>query len=119
MVDPLSPYSAVMHGIELGAVDVLEKPLSSLKLRNIWQHVVRKACPCRGMFSHGGLGFRDLDRGYSLLCNSPTLFAWGSSAFSSSANTQQLETGHADRARAGARTEDEQRRPERWACRKA
>ncbi|KAK9825144.1 hypothetical protein WJX81_004602 [Elliptochloris bilobata] len=42
MVDALSPYSAVMHGIELGAVDVLEKPLSSLKLRNIWQHVVRK-----------------------------------------------------------------------------
>ena len=51
MVDALSPYSAVMHGIELGAVDVLEKPLSSLKLRNIWQHVVRKARPCRGVFS--------------------------------------------------------------------
>lgn len=43
----------VWRGIELGAADVLEKPLSSLKLRNIWQHVVRRvrlavpgaACP--------------------------------------------------------------------------
>ena len=32
----------VWKGIELGAAEVLEKPLSSLKLRNIWQHVVRK-----------------------------------------------------------------------------
>ena len=32
----------VWRGIELGAADVLEKPLSSLKLRNIWQHVVRR-----------------------------------------------------------------------------
>ncbi len=32
----------VMKGIELGAVDYLEKPVSPLKLRNIWQHVVRK-----------------------------------------------------------------------------
>jgi hypothetical protein len=42
MVDKDSPYRDVMRGIELGAADVLEKPLSSLKLRNIWQHVVRK-----------------------------------------------------------------------------
>jgi hypothetical protein len=32
----------VMKGIELGAVDYLEKPVSLDKLRNIWQHVVRK-----------------------------------------------------------------------------
>ena len=32
----------VMKGIELGAVDFLETPVSQLKLRNIWQHVVRK-----------------------------------------------------------------------------
>ena len=32
-----------MKGIELGAVDFLEMPISPLKLRNIWQHVVRKA----------------------------------------------------------------------------
>lgn len=32
----------VMKGIELGAVDYLEKPVSLPKLRNIWQHVVRK-----------------------------------------------------------------------------
>ena len=37
----------VWRGIEVGAADVLEKPLSSLKLRNIWQHVVRKVrCHC-------------------------------------------------------------------------
>ncbi len=34
--------AAVMEGIELGAVDFLEKPVSPHKLRNIWQHVVRK-----------------------------------------------------------------------------
>ena len=32
----------VMKGIELGAVDYLAMPISPLKLRNIWQHVVRK-----------------------------------------------------------------------------
>ena len=32
----------VMKGIESGAVDFLETPVSQLKLRNIWQHVVRK-----------------------------------------------------------------------------
>lgn len=37
-----SNKSDVLRGIELGAVDFLEKPLSSLKLKNIWQHVVRK-----------------------------------------------------------------------------
>lgn len=34
----------VWKSIELGAVEYLEKPLSLLKLRNIWQHVVRKVC---------------------------------------------------------------------------
>ena len=37
----------VMKGIELGAVDFLEMPISPLKLRNIWQHVVRKVIPIR------------------------------------------------------------------------
>lgn len=31
-----------MDGLRIGAADFLEKPLSSLKLRNIWQHTVRK-----------------------------------------------------------------------------
>lgn len=31
-----------MAGIKVGAVDFLDKPLSSLKLRNVWQHTVRK-----------------------------------------------------------------------------
>lgn len=34
----------VLKSIELGAVEYIEKPLSLLKLRNIWQHVVRKVC---------------------------------------------------------------------------
>jgi DNA-binding response OmpR family regulator len=33
---------AKMLGIQAGAADFLEKPLSALKLRNIWQHTVRK-----------------------------------------------------------------------------
>ena len=34
--------SDIYQGIQLGAVDFLAKPLSPLKLRNIWQHTVRK-----------------------------------------------------------------------------
>lgn len=33
-----------LASVRVGAVDVLDKPLSSLKLRNIWQHTVRKVC---------------------------------------------------------------------------
>lgn len=29
-------------GIKFGAVDFLEKPVALLKLRNVWQHTVRK-----------------------------------------------------------------------------
>lgn len=32
----------VLQGIRLGAVDFLKRPLSPLKLRNIWQHTVRR-----------------------------------------------------------------------------
>lgn len=32
----------VLQGIKLGAVDFLKRPLSPLKLRNIWQHAVRR-----------------------------------------------------------------------------
>ncbi|KAL4423476.1 hypothetical protein ABPG77_003609 [Micractinium sp. CCAP 211/92] len=32
----------VMRSVKLGAVDFLDKPLSLLKLKNIWQHSVRK-----------------------------------------------------------------------------
>jgi len=32
----------VMRAVQLGAVDYLDKPLSTLKLKNIWQHSVRK-----------------------------------------------------------------------------
>jgi DNA-binding NtrC family response regulator len=32
----------VMRAVKLGAVDFMDKPLSHLKLKNIWQHSVRK-----------------------------------------------------------------------------
>lgn len=32
----------VLRSVQLGAVDFLDKPLSTLKLKNIWQHCVRK-----------------------------------------------------------------------------
>ena len=34
----------VWQGLNMGAAEVLERPLSLLKLRNVWQHVVRKVC---------------------------------------------------------------------------
>jgi DNA-binding response OmpR family regulator len=34
-------------GIRFGAMDFLEKPVALLKLRNVWQHTVRKVrLPC-------------------------------------------------------------------------
>lgn len=39
---PGTTPECVWRGIEVGAAEVLEKPLSQLKLQNIWQHVVRK-----------------------------------------------------------------------------
>ena len=32
----------VMRAVKMGAVDFLDKPLSLLKLKNIWQHSVRR-----------------------------------------------------------------------------
>jgi len=43
--DPGATTECVWRGIEVGAAEVLEKPLSLLKLQNIWQHVVRKVPP--------------------------------------------------------------------------
>ena len=43
---PGTPTECVWQGIEVGAADVLERPLSLLKLQNIWQHVVRKVRVC-------------------------------------------------------------------------
>ncbi|XP_040963270.1 two-component response regulator-like APRR2 isoform X6 [Gossypium hirsutum] len=43
MTSNIHCISTVMKCIALGAVEFLKKPLSEEKLRNIWQHVVRKA----------------------------------------------------------------------------
>lgn len=37
----------VMRAVQLGAVDFLDKPLSLLRLKNIWQHSVRKLMACQ------------------------------------------------------------------------
>lgn len=39
----------VMLGIESGAADFLQKPVSTHRLRNIWQHVVRKVMATEGV----------------------------------------------------------------------
>lgn len=47
----------VMRAVKLGAVDFLDKPLSLLKLKNIWQHSVRKMMQrANGQGGHGGGG---------------------------------------------------------------
>eukprot|EP00249_Psilotum_nudum_P015440 c25330_g2_i2 orf=1472-2965(-) len=43
MMSSTENIAMTMRGIALGASDFLQKPLSDEKLRNIWQHVVRKA----------------------------------------------------------------------------
>ncbi|KAI3918555.1 hypothetical protein MKX01_041875 [Papaver californicum] len=43
MISSILCVSTTMKCIALGAVEFLQKPLSEEKLRNIWQHVVRKA----------------------------------------------------------------------------
>ncbi|XP_043808609.1 two-component response regulator-like APRR2 isoform X8 [Manihot esculenta] len=43
MISNIHCLSIMMKCIALGAVEFLRKPLSEEKLRNIWQHVVRKA----------------------------------------------------------------------------
>lgn len=50
---------AVMLGIRIGAAEFLEKPLCTLKLKNIWQHVVRRMMVAgggRGTGKAGGAG---------------------------------------------------------------
>lgn len=42
MAEEGTSTQAVMQMVELGAVDVLQKPLTRERLQNIWQHVVRK-----------------------------------------------------------------------------
>ncbi|KAI3433918.1 hypothetical protein D9Q98_003720 [Chlorella vulgaris] len=42
LMSSCSTSEDVMRAVKLGAVDFLDKPLSHLKLKNIWQHSVRK-----------------------------------------------------------------------------
>lgn len=51
----------VWKGIELGAAEVLVKPLSSLKLQNIWQHVVRKLMTGHGAKALAALTLNSAD----------------------------------------------------------
>jgi CheY-like chemotaxis protein len=47
------PCCQVMLGIKLGAAEFLEKPLCPLKLKNIWQHTVRRILSSKGNSSRG------------------------------------------------------------------
>ncbi|KAK9807249.1 hypothetical protein WJX73_002828 [Symbiochloris irregularis] len=61
----------VWKGIQLGAVEVLEKPLSSLKLQNIWQHVVRRMMHGRDAKALSSLKLRSGDSKTAAAPNSP------------------------------------------------
>ncbi len=56
MSDSAEATKEAMHAVELGAVDLLSKPLSMLKLKNIWQHSVRMVRRWRGGLGWGGMG---------------------------------------------------------------
>lgn len=48
----------VMRSVQLGAVDFLDKPLSMLKLKTIWQHAVRKMMRQNSLVSFHDAGTR-------------------------------------------------------------
>jgi CheY-like chemotaxis protein len=48
----------VLRSVKLGAVDFLDKPLSMLKLKNIWQHCVRKMMKHNSLVSYRDAGAR-------------------------------------------------------------
>ena len=56
---PGTTTECVWRGLEVGAAEVLEKPLSLLKLQNIWQHVVRKVCSPSFLFQPQNSGVLD------------------------------------------------------------
>lgn len=58
----------VMRAVRLGAVDFLDKPLSMLKLKNIWQHCVRKMMRSNSFVSLGDAGVRPCYSAEPVMC---------------------------------------------------
>ena len=59
LMSECSTTGDVLRAVKLGAVDWLDKPLSVLKLRNIWQHSVRKVgCGAGAAAEQGGAASR-------------------------------------------------------------
>lgn len=58
----------VMRAVKLGAVDFLDKPLSMLKLKNIWQHCVRKMMRSNSFVSFGDAATRPCYSAEPVMC---------------------------------------------------
>lgn len=58
----------VMRAVRLGAVDFLDKPLSMLKLKNIWQHCVRKMMRSNSFVSLGDAAARPCYSAEPVMC---------------------------------------------------
>lgn len=58
----------VMRAVRLGAVDFLDKPLSMLKLKNIWQHCVRKMMRSNSFVSLGDAAARPCFSADPVMC---------------------------------------------------
>ena len=58
----------VMRAVRLGAVDFLDKPLSMLKLKNIWQHCVRKMMKSNSFVSLGDAAARPCYSAEPVMC---------------------------------------------------
>lgn len=50
MADSDTP-SALFHGLKIGAVDFLKRPLDEAKVRSMWQHTLQKVPVCNGRIS--------------------------------------------------------------------
>lgn len=48
MAEKETSMKVLMEMVELGAVEIIQKPLSKERLQNIWQHVVRKMLSVKG-----------------------------------------------------------------------
>jgi len=88
MSDSSSPGD-VMAGIKQGAVDFLEKPLHMQKLRNIWQHTVRK------MMTSSSLGASAPSPGQPMTAAGEPGLEAGSAGVSACASGQGPATGAA------------------------
>jgi DNA-binding response OmpR family regulator len=90
-----SDAGSVVRAISFGAVEVLQKPLCSLKLKNIWQHTVRKM-----MYTSSGAAAKEASQGSAPGSSS-------SGPASCSANSSLLDSGSLASSAANLRLEQE------------